>query len=248
MAKGTDVRPRGPGRTTSPPPVDRNLGGTGGTTWALSPTDLTFLWDECPRCFYNKVVLGRSRPRSPFPTVFGRIDRAMKDYYLGRRSEEVVSGTPPGVIEAGDRWVKSAPIGFPTSRSSLIIRGRIDALVTCDDGTTVVIDFKTSEPNGPHLDRCARQLNAYACALEHPATAAPLQIDALGLVVFAPLDFACVGGEGALSGEVRWVAVDLDRGAFSDFLADVGSTLDLPGGPPATPGCQWCTSLDRCAA
>ena len=24
--------------------------------WALSPSDLAFLWDDCPRCFYLKVA------------------------------------------------------------------------------------------------------------------------------------------------------------------------------------------------
>lgn len=31
----------------------------------LSPSDLTFLWDECPRCFYLKHILGIMRPAAP---------------------------------------------------------------------------------------------------------------------------------------------------------------------------------------
>jgi len=77
--------------------------------WALAPSDFAFLWDDCPRCFYQKVALGQSPPRAPFPSVFGRIDRAMKDHYLGKRAEGVAAGTPAGVIGRGDRWVKSAP-------------------------------------------------------------------------------------------------------------------------------------------
>ena len=114
--------------------------------WTLSPTDLTFLWDECPRCFYNKVALGRPRPRAPFPRVFGLIDRAMKDFYLGARAETLVPGMAPGVIVDGDRWVKTAPIVPPGASSSLVIRGRVDVLVACDDGTTAVVEFKTAAP------------------------------------------------------------------------------------------------------
>ena len=55
--------------------------------WMLSAPDLTFLWEECPRCFYKKVVLKQRRPQTPFPKVFGAIDRAMKDFYLGERAE-----------------------------------------------------------------------------------------------------------------------------------------------------------------
>jgi hypothetical protein len=53
--------------------------------WILSPSDFAFLWDDCPRCFYRKIVEKERRPRSPFPSVFGKIDRAMKQHYLGER-------------------------------------------------------------------------------------------------------------------------------------------------------------------
>jgi len=43
--------------------------------WFLSPTDLSFLWQECPRCLYRKVVLGQPRPRAPFPALASRGDR-----------------------------------------------------------------------------------------------------------------------------------------------------------------------------
>ena len=49
--------------------------------WKLSPSELTFLWDECPRCFYLKVVHKFNRPWGAFPGIFSRIDKLMKDYY-----------------------------------------------------------------------------------------------------------------------------------------------------------------------
>src|SRR5580698_8346615 len=75
----------GDGRGDTPPrgsalPIEQR-------TRVLAPSDFAFLWDECPRCFYNKVVLNRGRPRSPFPNVFGAIDRAMKLFFLGGRAE-----------------------------------------------------------------------------------------------------------------------------------------------------------------
>src|SRR5580704_7647297 len=106
MSKGTETRPGELGTTTAHGTADRDRKEVGRPTWAFSPTDLTFLWDECPCCFYNKVVLKQSRPKAPFPKVFGLIDRAMKDCYLGQRAEELVPGMGPGVIMGGDRWVK----------------------------------------------------------------------------------------------------------------------------------------------
>lgn len=63
--------------------------------WKLSPSELTFLWDECPRCFYLKVIRNFSRPWSPFPSIFNRIDKLMKDYFDGRSAMDT---TPDGKI------------------------------------------------------------------------------------------------------------------------------------------------------
>ena len=44
----------------------------------ISPSDLTFLWDECPRCFWRKYRLGVRRPFGIMPGIFSRIDSALK--------------------------------------------------------------------------------------------------------------------------------------------------------------------------
>ena len=240
MTNGTNARPRGPGRTRSRPAVDRVRDGVGADTWTLSPTDLTFLWDECPSCFYNKVVLKQPRPRAPFPKVFGRIDRAMKDFYLGEEAEVVVPGTLPGVIGRANQWVKSGPIALPGCSAACCIRGRVDVLVDCDDGTTGVVDFKTSEPGTDHLEKYARQLHAYAWALERPAAGTALTVSTLGLLCFEPTAFLGVGAAGALTGDVVWIPVERDDAAFSAFLSDVGSVLEAPEPPAPAPNCAWC--------
>jgi hypothetical protein len=229
MAKGTDASPRRPSREM-----------TGTTTWALSPTDLTFLWDECPRCFYNKVALKRSRPRSPFPKVFGAIDRAMKGYYLGARAQTLVPGMAPGVIVGGDRWVKSAPVVPPGCDSSVCIRGRVDVLIECDDGTTAIVDFKTTEPSTEHVGKYSRQLHAYALALEHPAKGQAVTVSSMGLLCFAPDRFETQRQSAMLSGAVRWTEVPRDDVAFQRFLTDVVSVLDQRGPPAPESTCPWC--------
>ena len=183
-------RSQGVGRAPKPdgrdPGADRRTPGGLARAWTLSPTDLTFLWEECPRCFYRKVALREPRPRSPFPTVFSRIDRAMKDFYLGERAEVLVPGMPTGVIGGGDRWVKSVPIVPPGCDSACLIRGRVDVLVACDDGSVGIVDFKTAEPCPGSLDKYSRQLHAYALALEHPARGAPVRVGTIGLLCFSP--------------------------------------------------------------
>jgi CRISPR/Cas system-associated exonuclease Cas4 (RecB family) len=219
------------------------------TPWALSPSDFAFLWDDCPRCFYLKVDRGESRPRSPFPSVFGRIDRAMKDYYLGERAEIVAPGMPEGVIGGGDRWVKSAPFALPESARTGVIRGRVDALVDCDDGSLGVVDFKTTIPKPDHIGTYSRQLHAYAWALEHPASGAAMRVSFLGLLCFLPDTYEARGSQAGLYGNVEWIEVPRDDEAFARFLMEVVRVLDGPDPPPGTPNCPWCELKEpRCAA
>jgi hypothetical protein len=208
--------------------------------WALSPTDLTFLWDDCPRCFYNKIVLKQPRPRGPFPVVFNQIDRAMKDCYLGERADALVPGMPPGVFVGRDQWVRSAAIVPMGANSACLIRGRVDVLVDCDDGTTAVIDMKTAEPGAANVEKYSRQLHAYALALENPASGPATTVSELGLLSFVPASFVGTDEKAALCGDLRWLEVERDDEAFLCFLTEVVSVLEQPEPPPASPECCWC--------
>jgi len=176
--------------------------------------------------------------------VFGLIDRAMKDFYLGRPAEAVVPGMPPGVIEGGDRWVKSAPIVFPGTTAAIVIRGRVDVLVRCDDRTVAVVDFKTGGPRPVDIDKYARQLHAYALALEQPSVGPPTDVSALGLLCFSPDRFETNGQDAAVTGGLSWTEVPLHRPAFMSFLSRVLALLDEPEAPPPSIDCRWCHPAD----
>jgi hypothetical protein len=206
---------------------------------SLAPSDFAFLWDECPRCFYRKVVRKEARPRTPFPKVFGTIDRAMKSYYLGQRTGELAADMPEGVISQPDRWVKSAGLTIPGSSVVCEIRGSLDALIQCDDGGVAVVDFKTAEPNADHIATYSRQLHAYALALEQPASGPSTTVSALGLLCFLPSSFRS-WGTAALLGEVNWFEIERDKTSFLRFLIDVVSVLEEPEPPSASPTCVWC--------
>ena len=212
--------------------------------WALSPSDFAFLWDDCPRCFYLKVATKQPRPRSPFPSVFGRIDRAMKDYYLGERSETLAEGMAAGVIGGGDQWVKSAPILPPGSMATCLIRGKVDVLIDCDDGTKGIVDFKTTVPKADHLATYGRQLHAYAMALEHPSSGRPVEVSSLGLLCFLPETYEAKGGVAGLFGPVQWIEVPRDDLGFAQFLGEVVAVLERDDPPGPGPACQWCALRD----
>jgi hypothetical protein len=210
--------------------------------WKLSPSDFAFLWEECKRCFYLKVVAGFGRPRGAMPRIFTVIDSRMKDFYAGMRTERMSPGLPPGVVEHGEKWVECRPISIAGRESTCYVKGKFDTVVRFDDGSYGVIDFKTSEQKPDSLRKYARQLHAYARALEDPAPGklALSPVSRLGLLVFEPAVYAQTGTAVDLSGSVAWVEIPRDDGGFMTFLGRVLDLLDQPEPPPANPKCEWC--------
>ena len=211
--------------------------------WKLSPSDFGFLWQECKRCFYLKVVGGFQRPAIPMPKVFTLIDSQMKTYFMGKRTEAIAIGMPNGTIDYAGKRVESASILIKTLSTPCFIRGNFDTVVKFDDNSFGVIDFKTSQVKPEHVSNYARQLHAYAYALENPAEGkfGLKPISRLGLLMFEPSLFSSkVDGSASLVGNLTWVELPRDDNAFLDFLADVLLVLDQPAPPDSSPMCQWC--------
>ena len=215
--------------------------------WKLSPSDFAFLWEECQRCFYLKVARNYQRPRTPFPKVFTIIDGLMKDFFEGKRSEEISPSLPPGVVKFGEKWVESEPISIPGRDSTCFVRGKTDTIIEFDDGTYSVIDFKTTHTRSEHVSLYGRQLHAYALALEQAAqgkfSLSPISI--LGLLCVEPSDMSRDSdGRVAYLGDVTWIECPRDDEAFHQFLGDVVELLDSPDPPGGNPSCTWCQYRD----
>ena len=205
-----------------------------------------FLWEECKRCFYLKVVCGFQRPRSILPKIFTIIDSEMKAALAGRNTCEISPDLPAGVLEYGDRWLESQSVIVPGFASTCFIRGRLDGVIRLEDGSYGIVDFKTAPAKDEHILLYARQLHAYACALENPADGAfSLQpISRLGLLVFEPNKFARHNGTCLLSGGLQWVEIPRDDAAFLQFLVEVLQVLEQPEAPGGSPSCPWCGYRD----
>jgi hypothetical protein len=213
--------------------------------WRLSPSDLTFLWDECRRCFWLKVTGNLPRPRAPFPRIFGILDGQTKEFFSAKRTEEMSPRLPPGRMYSGDRWVRSRPLEIPGHRRRVLLRGRIDTALAFEDGTFGIVDFKTAEPKAHHVGLYGRQLHAYALAAESAArgSLALSPVSVLGLLCVEP-----VGVEGhkegvAFYGDPQWIEVPRDDDAFLAFLLQIMLVLDEDLPPEPAPGCQFCRYL-----
>lgn len=211
--------------------------------YKLSPSDLTFLWDECPRCFYLKVVRKFNRPTMAFPKIFTRIDRLMKDYFYQLPTQEISPDLPPGQVAFADKWVQSAAITFPHHTTSCYIRGIFDTVLQFNDLSYAVVDFKTTQPRNEHVSFYSRQLHAYAYALENPAAGkfALDPVHTLGLLCVEPVKMSRATQDNlAYEGQVTWLDCPKDEGAFLDFLDGVLAVLDAPEPPPPSPNCSFC--------
>lgn len=211
--------------------------------WTISPSDLTFLWDECKRCFYLKNRQGFRRPASAFPKIFGTIDLLMKDIYLNQSTKKMAAELPEGKAIMSGRWVTSEPISLPEFSNTCSIRGIFDTLVQFEDGSYGVIDFKTTKVNEAHIAFYSRQLQAYAYALEHPAPGktgfAP--ISRLGLLCFDPSSMEeNQPAHLSLNGPATWIECSVDEPAFLGLIENVLQLLSLPEPPPPNPDCSFC--------
>ena len=212
--------------------------------YKLSPSMLTFFWDECPRCFYLQVVHGINRPATAFPKVFSRIDSLMKGLFANQPTTAINPELPPGRVAMQGKWVTSATIEFPDVEASCFIKGAFDSVLAFDDGSFAVVDFKTSSPSKQHIAFYGRQLSAYAFALEHPSEKGlHLEpISRLGLLYLDPVDIEHGPDHKRIiyGGEVTWQDLPKDENGFLDFMHEVLRVLSLPEPPPSKKECGFC--------
>lgn len=204
----------------------------------LAPSGFGFLYEECQTCYYYESLGIRKRPRTPFPAIFSTIDLAMKRHFS---SADWHGGDDWRFrIVSQGRWVKSCAIEFPEVPVSLAIRGSYDSLIAFESAEHAVCDFKTSAIRPNLVPKYARQLHAYALALEQPAVGAPIRIDRLGLGVFEPNCFSSEADQRAiLGGKLGWLEIPKEHESFRSFLREVAILLSGDP-PPPNEACGFC--------
>jgi hypothetical protein len=212
----------------------------------LAPSDMTFLFEDCKRCFYNKVALGVPRPSLPFPGLFTRLDKLEKGFYAQMRTTDVDQSLPPGSFSIGEHWVQSKTHRTPSQKACFFIRGVFDVAIEFDDGTFGISDYKTTSPKDDHVPLYGRQLHSYAFALEYPEQGklhlAP--ISKLGLLAIDPVEMIKFNGGGAFRLETTWIEVAKDYKAFKAFLSEVFTVLESGTAPAPDPKCRICEYLE----
>ena len=212
------------------------------TIYNLSPSDLTFLWDGCKRCFYLKVKHNLVY-RGPFPGMFGKMGDLTSNYYLDKPASELSLTLPAGVVKYREKWVKSVPISFAETSAQCIIKGRFDAIMEFEDGSYGIVDYKTSDASEEKAAFYSRQLSAYAYALENPAPGALSlsPITRLGLFIITPSRFERLSnGEIAFVTKTTWMDIPRDDETFLELLREIVLLLELPVPPEPAEECGLC--------
>lgn len=216
--------------------------------YKLSPSDLTFSYEGCKRCFYQKVVNNIAQPSMPLPSIFSKIASLLKNHYDGKPTSELHVDLPSGIVSHGERYVRSQTIQLPNHEDTCYISGRFDIVVSFDDGTYGVIDFKTSNPSKDSARMYSRQLHAYAYALEHPASGklALSPVTKLGLLYFYPENVNRQSIKRlSYEAEITWIEVEKDEQGFLKFIDEVLYVLELLAPPECSPKCQWCNYVTK---
>ena len=141
----------------------------------------------------------------------------MKDYYLNKSTHEISPDLLEGTVFTSGKWVESDILRDERLGVECYIKGIFDTVLKFVDGSYAVVDFKTTEANEEHLPFYARQLRAYAYALEHaaPTKLSLKPINRLGLLCFEPRHMD-KDAEGRLTyrGPVVWQPIQPDEPAF----------------------------------
>ena len=211
----------------------------------LSPSDLTFLYSECPRCFYLKVKEGLSRPRGIMPTIFIKIDGIMKDHFEGKSPRDIDPSLPAGKVIFGDRWLQSKTFKDRRTGNSIYLKGKSDTVLGFDDNSFGVVDFKTSSVKDSNVERYSRQLHSYALCLENAADGKPAltPVSRLGLFVVEPTKLLKENKDYYFKNSVSWQEIPRNDEAFFEFLREVTALLSQDKIPAAGNSCSHCNYL-----
>ncbi len=120
---------------------------------SLSPSKLNVLAD-CSRCFWDQEVRGVKRPRGPFPSLPGGIDRIVKEYCDAHRK----AGTLPNPLvgHVGGKlfpdqmqlncwrnWRTGLSAQIDIKGEKVVLRGALDDLLFDDASGYSPLDVKT---------------------------------------------------------------------------------------------------------
>jgi hypothetical protein len=207
----------------------------------VSPSDMSWLYDRCKRCWRRKID-GCKIGEDKLPGVFRDIDNGMKNAIT---IPVLQAHGIPAVSFVGKERVKSSPL--ITSGVEIVVSGYLDKLVLLDDDTFGIVDYKTSAPRTDNFTRYWRQLSGYQYAVENPHDGQGREVSRLDLIVFNANAGRFTINEdlhrAAQTGKVEQYEIEINRSKLFRLLEDMGKVAASPELPPAGNYCEVCRAL-----
>ncbi len=206
----------------------------------ISPSDLTFGLSTCRRClwikYWYKVILPGT-----FPLV-GTFSSMQENNFRGFSTTTIDSSLRPGKVTKLAGWVRSTHLLVNGETTRWRINGKYDLVAENDDGTVALIDCKVSDSSRDSGEFYSPQLEAYAYALEQPATGKSVEVATMGLLVWKPEKVIEQLGAFGIAMKQSYLPVERDHLKFTAVLSDLIQMLEGPM-PEAGPECLTCNYL-----
>ena len=211
----------------------------------ISPSDLTFTYKECKRCFWLKYNKGISTPG--FMPLVGPMSAMQEKRYRGKSSTVLDPQLMPGLIARFGEGVESTLIHVNGKETKWRIKGKFDLLVEYQNGTVGLVDAKvtTSEMDDEKVNHYLPQLEAYCYALENPMTSLPVHVSHSGLMMWRVESATQDEDENNyFSTESAFLMVPRDPEWFQEFISEVIKVLEGPI-PESSEKCNNCSYAEK---
>ena len=209
----------------------------------ISPSDLTFNWTGCKKCFWMRYVLGVSH-QGPFPGIVTALSSRQERWYKEKHSRDFSSSLPSGVVHSTGKMLESRPIIVDGRETPFTLGGKYDFLLSYDSGNFGVIDTKVVSQGGK-AEFYWPQLAAYDYILSNPKTGEPRACETLGLLVWEIADASHHSADICNVGfNAEYEPVEINPAKFQIFIGEVVSLL-MGDMPSADEKCSDCTYFQK---
>lgn len=172
--------------------------------------------------------------------LVGELSALQEGHFNGAQSSDLNPAIPEGKVIDRGGWVKSMPIEYNGKPSPYAIRGKYDLLMEFADGTYGIIDCKFQGKDNDKSAFYSPQLEAYAFALENPASNKVMKVSVIGLLVWSPKKPQGTPDSGfSLELNSSWFPIERNPLGLQERLADFIEVISGPT-PIRDSGCETC--------
>ena len=209
----------------------------------ISPSDLTFNWSRCKRCFWMIYVHG-VKHKGVFPGIVTSLSSRQERWYKEKYAHDFSATLPSGVVHSTGKMLESTPISIDGKETPFTLGGKYDFLMSYDNGTFGLIDTKVTGKGGKAAFYWP-QLAAYDFILSNPKSGEARTCETLGLLVWEIADASQhAANKYNVAFNAQYEPVEVNPEKFKNFIDEV-VTLLCGELPPSGEDCDNCVYYEQ---